>query len=98
VKDFWADELTATTREAWVTDELKKHFIRRPDYAGRIIAAPDNEATTIDTVQEVKDTKKMTQDVKAYVEELRAWEREANMKTAMIKKQFILDAFGAVSG
>ena len=40
----------------------------------------------------------MTQDVKAYVEELRAWEREANMKTAMIKKQFILDAFAAVSG
>jgi hypothetical protein len=96
VKDFWADELTATTREPWVTEELKKHFFRKPEYAGRIIAAHET-ATTVDTNMEIKLTKKMTQDVRDYVNELRAWEREANMKTAMIKKQFILDAFDAVS-
>jgi hypothetical protein len=35
--------------------------------------------------------------VQNYIEELKDWEREASMKTAMIKKQFILDAFDAVS-
>jgi hypothetical protein len=97
VKDFWAEELTATTREHWVTEELKKHFFRKPEYAGRIVAAQE-AATTVDTDEEVKLIEKMTKDVRDYVQELCAWEREASMKTAMIKKQFILDAFGAVSG
>jgi hypothetical protein len=96
VKDFWADELTATTREPWITEELKNHFFRKPEYIGHIVAAQEN-ATTVDTAEEIKLNKKMTQDVRDYVDELRAWEREAKMKTAMIKKQFILNAFGAVS-
>jgi hypothetical protein len=97
VKNFWAEELTAPTREEWVTEELKKHFFCKPEYHGRIFAAPDNE-TTVNSEEEVKLTEKTARDVRKYVEELREWEREANMKTAMIKKQSILDAFDAVSG
>jgi hypothetical protein len=47
--------------------------------------------------EEVKLNEEMIKDVSKYVDQLREWEREADMKTAMIKKQFILDAFDAVS-
>jgi len=96
VKEYWAEELTSSTREKWVTEELKKHFFRKPEYSGRLFAAPDHE-TTVDSEEEVVLTKQLTKDVRKYVEELREWEREANMKTAMIKKQSILEAFDAVS-
>ncbi|KAH4069727.1 hypothetical protein HBI38_148640 [Parastagonospora nodorum] len=95
VKDFWATELTSTIRPAWMTQELKKHFFKKPDYIGKIVAAPEADTTTINSDMEVKIDEKMAKDVRKYVEELREWEREANMKTAMIKKQFILDAFEA---
>ncbi|KAF1946947.1 hypothetical protein EJ02DRAFT_200368 [Clathrospora elynae] len=92
VKQYWAEDLTATTRQNWVTEGLKKHFFPRPEYNGRLFASPEN-ATTVDTEEEVKLTEKMVKDVGNYVESLRQWEREAKMKTALIKKQFILDAF-----
>jgi hypothetical protein len=96
VKNYWAEELTSTTREKWVTEELKKHFFRKPEYNGRLFAALDHE-TTVNSEEDIKLTEKMTRDVRKYAEELREWEREANMKTAMIKKQSIVEAFNAVS-
>ncbi|KAL6154757.1 hypothetical protein ACJBU6_06378 [Exserohilum turcicum] len=92
VKDFWAEELSAPTREKWVTEELKKHFFRKPEYNGRLFAAPENE-TTVDSAEDAKLTEKMARDVRKYVDELRQWEREASMKASLIKKQFILEAF-----
>lgn len=97
VKEFWATELTSAIRPAWMTHELKRHFFKKPEYIGKIVAAPEADTTTINSEMEVKIDEKMAKDVRKYVEELREWEREANMKTAMIKKQFILDAFEAVS-
>ncbi|KAJ6195136.1 hypothetical protein J3E72DRAFT_404168, partial [Bipolaris maydis] len=94
VKNFWAEELASPTREEWVTEELKNHFFRRPEYSGCLFAAPDNE-TTVNSAEEAKLTEKMVRDVRKYVDELRQWDREASMKTAMIKKQSILDAFNA---
>ena len=96
VKEFWSEELTSSTREKWVTDELKKHFFPKPEYEGRLFAGPENE-TTNNTEEEDKLTEKMAKDVRNYAGSLLGWERDANMKTAMIKKQFILDAFNAVS-
>jgi hypothetical protein len=96
VKEFWATELTSPIRQEWVTDELKKHFFKQPEYEGRVYPAPADDAT-VTSEQEVELNDKMARDVRKYVEELRDWEREARMKTAMIKKQFILDAFDAVS-
>jgi hypothetical protein len=97
IKEHWATELTSIVRQDWVTEELKKHFFKKPEYEGRIYAAPDADAPTVTSEEEVKLDEKMARDVRKYVEELREWEREAKMKTAMIKKQFILDAFDAVS-
>ncbi|EUC36550.1 hypothetical protein COCCADRAFT_34076 [Bipolaris zeicola 26-R-13] len=94
VKNFWAEELASPTRDEWVTEELKKHFFRRPEYSGCLFASPDNE-TTVNSVEDAKLTEKMVRDVRKYVDELRQWDREACMKTAMIKKQSILDAFNA---
>ncbi|CAE7175053.1 hypothetical protein PTNB73_02762 [Pyrenophora teres f. teres] len=94
VKKFWAEELTSSTREKWVTEELKKHFFPKPQYEGRLFAMSDND-TTFDTEEDNKLTEKMEKDVRKHAQSLRVWERDANMKTAMIKKQFILDAFNA---
>jgi hypothetical protein len=96
IKDFWATELTSPIRQEWVTQELKKHFFKKPEYDGRIIPAVEFDNGTVTFEEEVKWNDRMAKDVRRYVEELREWEREANMKTAMIKKQFILDAFEAV--
>jgi hypothetical protein len=94
VKEFWATELTSPIRQEWVTQELKKHFFRKPEYEGRVFPTADD--ATVCSQDEIKQNEQMTRDVSKYVEELGAWEREANMKTALIKKQFILDAFDAV--
>ncbi|CAO2652840.1 Nn.00g022510.m01.CDS01 [Neocucurbitaria sp. VM-36] len=92
VKESWASELTTTCREQWVTDELKNHFFKKPEYEGRLYTALDDEAT-VNSVEEVAIHEKMAKDVKKYIAELREWEREANMRVSMIKKDFILQAF-----
>lgn len=96
IKEYWAHELTATPREDWVTEALKKHFFPKPEYEGRLYAAPSDE-TTVNSEDEVQLNEQMTKDVKKYIAELREWDREANMKTAMMKKQDILNAFESVS-
>jgi hypothetical protein len=97
IKEHWATELTSPIRPEWVTEELKKHFFKKPEYEGRIYPAVDADTTTVTSEEEIKIDKMMARDVRKYIEELREWEREAKMKTAMVKKQFILDAFDAVS-
>jgi len=97
IKEYWATELTSSVRQDWVTQELKNHFFKKPEYSGRVFPASEADAPTVDSEEEVKLNDKMARDVRKYVEELREWEREANMKTSLIKKQFILDAFDAVS-
>jgi hypothetical protein len=94
IKDFWATDLTSPIRQEWVTEELKKHFFKKPEYEGRVFPTADD--ATVCSQDEIKQNEQMTRDVNKYVEELGAWEREANMKTALIKKQFILEAFDAV--
>lgn len=96
VKEYLAKELTATPREDWVTRELKKHFFPKPEYEGNILI-PTSDDATISTVNEEKHSKQIAIDIKEYVGELAEWEREANMKTAMMKPDFILNAFDAVS-
>jgi hypothetical protein len=97
VKEFWATELTSSVRQDWVTNELKNHFFKKPEYMGRTYAASEPNAPTVTSEEEIKLNDRMAKDVIRYVEELREWDREASMKTALIKKQFILDAFDAVS-
>jgi hypothetical protein len=94
VKEHWAAELTSAVRPDWITQELKKHFFKKPEYEGRIYAADELERTE---EEEVKLKEKMARNIKKYVAQLREWEREAEMKTALVKRQFVLDAFDAVS-
>jgi hypothetical protein len=95
VKEHWAKELTSPIRPDWLTEELKNHFFKKPEYEGYIAAAPEIDTPTDNTEDEVKRNDHMAKDVRIYVQELREWEREAKMKTSMIKKQFILDSFNA---
>lgn len=96
VKDYMASELTAKLRDDWVTQELKKHFFPKPEYDGPL-SVPTSDSTTINSIDEEKHQQQLTKDIKEYVQELTEWEREASMKIAMIKPDFILNAFDAVS-
>lgn len=96
VKEHIAKDLAGTPREDWVTQELKRHFFPKPEYGGTVLVRTCDDAT-INTVDEEKHSKQVASDVKDYIEELVEWERDANMKTALIKPDFILDAFDAVS-
>lgn len=96
VKNFWAKELASPVRQTWVTEELKKHFFGKPEYEGSLYSALANN-TALKPEEEAKIQTQMAKDVKRYIEQLRESDREAAMKAAMIKPQFILDAFEAVS-
>ncbi|KAF1926358.1 uncharacterized protein M421DRAFT_67495, partial [Didymella exigua CBS 183.55] len=94
VKKHIAVDLTHSAREAWFTRELKKHFFPKPSYEGAILLPTSDDATTR-TIDEEKHNKLVASDVKDYVHELVEWEREADMRTAMIKAGLILNAFDA---
>jgi hypothetical protein len=96
VKKHLATELAATPREDWVTQELKKHFFPKPEYEGSLLP-PTSDDTTVTSIDGEQYKKQMTSDIKEYIEQLAEWVREANMKTAMMKPDFILNAFDAVS-
>ncbi|KAJ4370830.1 hypothetical protein N0V86_008523 [Didymella sp. IMI 355093] len=96
VKEHIAKELTAVGRAAWVTQELKKHFVPKPQYEGAI-PLPTSDDTGIRTIDEEAHNKQVASDVKNHIQELVGWEREANMKITMLKPESILNAFDAVS-
>lgn len=96
IKEHWATELASADRPQWVSEALKRHFFKKPEYEGRLYPE-ELDASTVTSEVEVKNNERMAKDVRKYVEKLREWEREATMKTALIKKQVILDAFDAVS-
>ncbi|OSS47626.1 hypothetical protein B5807_07260 [Epicoccum nigrum] len=94
VKEHIAKDLAATPREPWVTQEIKKHFFPKPVYGGALPVVTSDDATN-NTVDEETLNKKVSSDMQDYIDELTEWEGEANMKTAMIKADFILNAFDA---
>lgn len=96
VKEHIAKDLAATPREPWVTQEIKKHFFPKPEYSGALPNLSSDDATS-NTVDDETLSKKIASDIQDYIDELAEWEGEANMKTAMIKADSILNAFDAVS-
>jgi hypothetical protein len=96
VKEYITQELTASDREPWVTEELKKHLFPRPEYEGAIPLPVRDDNSTV-TVDEEAHSQQVTSDIKYYLQELVDWERETKMKLSMIKPESILNAFEAVS-
>ncbi|KAF2714288.1 hypothetical protein K504DRAFT_473380 [Pleomassaria siparia CBS 279.74] len=93
VKQYWAEELSAVGRPEWITEEMKKHFWPKPVYEGRLFGSQAD--ASIDAKEEAATEKKVERDVKAYVKELKAWEKHSDLKVKLIKKDFVLDAFDA---
>ncbi|KAF2877378.1 hypothetical protein BDV95DRAFT_589974 [Massariosphaeria phaeospora] len=91
VKQYWAAELSAAGRPAWVTNQLMKHFFPKPEYEGRM---PDDLAEgSVSNDDETKQEEHVLRDVKKYVQALKSWEKDARLKTQLIKKEFVLQAF-----
>lgn len=97
VREYWAEELSASGRPGWVTDALMKHFFPKPEYEGRMFGVSEAQGGSVMSEDLDKREEKVLKDVKRYVEALREWEKDARMKTAMIKKDFIMQAFERVS-
>ncbi|OCL14207.1 hypothetical protein AOQ84DRAFT_394606 [Glonium stellatum] len=90
VKMYWAEHLSETGRPEWVTEALKKHFWPKPEYAG---ATFGNGVSTGSVPNEDDERSKVLEDVEAYVNELKSWEKESSMKAKLLKKENILKAF-----
>jgi hypothetical protein len=94
VKTYWAEELSAAGRAEWVTEALKKHFFPMPQYEGRLPRGHVNGSVAPD--DEAKEEEKVLKELKDYLAELKEWNEEAELKTRLIKKDFILQAFERV--
>lgn len=97
VREYWAEELSASGRPEWVTEELKKHFFPAPAYRGALPAVAEDEGGSVAEEELAAHEEKVVRDVKRYVEALRVWKKDSDMKTNLIKKDFILTAFEQVS-
>jgi hypothetical protein len=95
VKEYWAEELSSNGRADWVTKALQNHFFPKPVYEGKVVTT--NAGGSVAPEEEAKLEQEMEQDVKFWIRQLQFWEKDSVLKTKMIKKNFILDAFERVS-
>lgn len=94
VKEYWAVELSAIGRAEWVSDALMKHFFPKPEYEGRLFGGQVEGSVALEEEAELEE--RVVKDVKHYTRELKEWEVDARLKTKLIKKEFILQAFERV--
>ncbi|KAF2656871.1 hypothetical protein K491DRAFT_595960 [Lophiostoma macrostomum CBS 122681] len=93
VKTYWAEELSSQARPQWISDALMQHFFPKPEYMGAVFGAQVQGSDSVTPEEEAKADEKVMRDVKAYVRGLREWEKDARLKTMLIKKEFVLQAF-----
>jgi hypothetical protein len=97
LREYWAKELSSAGRPEWVSNALMNHFFPKPEYAGRMFGKSVDEGGSVMSADMDQREEKVRKDVVKYLGELRDWEKDARMKTAMISKDFILHAFERVS-
>jgi len=97
VREYWAEELASAGRPEWISNALMNHFFPKPDYEGRMFGVSVDEGGSVMSADIDQREEKVRKEVTKYVANLRDWEKDARMKTAMIKKEFILQAFDRVS-
>jgi len=97
VLDFWAEELSSNGRPAWLTDALEKHFFPKPEYDGQVFGTHAEEGGSVVSEDVGKREEQVLKDMKRYMQQLKRWEKDAKLKTSLIKKDFVLDAFQQVS-
>lgn len=89
VREFWAEDLSSAGRAQWITDALQQHFFPIPRLED---AFPSIYGQDGDDVSEEKLAKDLQKHMKCY----KVWKKDTDMKTSMIKKEFILQAFNRV--
>ncbi|KAL5378475.1 hypothetical protein DPSP01_009057 [Paraphaeosphaeria sporulosa] len=97
VREYWAEWLASPGRPGWVTKALQNHFFPAPPYRGALPAVAEDEGGSVADEEMAAREAKVVRDVKRYVEALRAWKKDADMKTNLIKKDFLLEAFDQAS-
>lgn len=102
VKMYHAELLADPSRPKWVTEQLVTHFWPKPVYEGRIPPGQGSFLTARGStgglgVGEDRETKGVTRDMREYLAELKAWEKDAKLKVGLLRKEAILEQFEAVS-
>jgi hypothetical protein len=102
VKMYHAELLADPARPKWVTEQLMGHFWPKPVYEGRIptregLLFTPTASAEMGSAAEDKEMRKVGRDVKGYLAELRAWEKDAKLKVGLLRKEAILEQFEAVS-
>ena len=96
VREFWARELSAVGRPEWVTNALQKQFFPSPEYTGTLPGYLEDEGGSVKDGDFATREEIVAKDLKRYLEKLRMWKKEADMRTSMIREDFILAAFDKV--
>jgi hypothetical protein len=95
VKMYHAELLSSPTRPQWLTHAVMNHFWPKPTYEGALPSANIANGSISANVDDALD-RAVKKDVNSYLEELKGWRSEAEMKVKLIKKEQILDAFDEV--
>ncbi|KAF2636769.1 hypothetical protein P280DRAFT_483381 [Massarina eburnea CBS 473.64] len=93
VREYWACELSAAGRPEWLSKELLQHFFPKPTYEGRMPGIPEEEGGSVVSGDAEQRDDKVSRDIRKYIGELRAWEKEYTMRTSLIRKEFVMEAF-----
>jgi hypothetical protein len=103
VREYWAKQLTASNRPAWVTQALMDHIFDKPKYLGPIptdsaINTPKTIETS-NTALDCKDSgmmeKRVRKALEEYVEELKQWYKDSLLKVTLLKESDLLKSFEA---
>lgn len=93
VRRYHAEQLANTGRPAWVTEALKQHFWPRDEYLGPLptdsaLNTPLTEATGTSGIE-----KRVIDALIDYANDLKEWEKEANLKVSLLTADSLMQAF-----
>jgi hypothetical protein len=75
---------------------LKNHFFPKPTYEGRLPKGPMGGVGSVTDDEDTKYEERVMKDLDVYLKELRHWNEEAELKTRLMSKDFILQSFERV--
>nr|POE88011.1 protein rot1 [Quercus suber] len=95
VRRYWAEQLAAQGRPAWVTNALMAHFWPQPTYHGGIPGPGAGAEAAADDQRSQDGDKAASESLAAHGRLLREWQATARVKASLLSSAALLDAFAA---
>lgn len=97
VKEKWAQDLSVRGRGKEMDRTLRAHFFPSPEYEGPLPGHATRDGGSIDTDRFSEREDQVLPALRRHAARLRSWKLDADMRTRMITKDFILESFERVS-